>query len=179
MSRIGKLPIEIPSGASATISNGVVAVKGPRGEMKFGLGSGVEVVQEGNTLVVNRTDESKQGAANHGTTRATIFNMLEGVTKGWKRSLELNGVGYTASCAGDKLTLKVGFSHDVVMTLPAGITCKINKNVIELEANDRQLVGNFAAKVRRVRPPEPYLGKGVKYVEEVIKRKAGKTAKAK
>ena len=103
--------------------------------------------------------------------------MLEGVTKGWKRSLELNGVGYTASCAGDKLTLKVGFSHDVVMTLPAGITCKINKNVIELEANDRQLVGNFAAKVRRVRPPEPYLGKGVKYVEEVIKRKAGKTAK--
>lgn len=179
MSRIGKLPVEIPSGVSVTLTSGNVAVKGPRGDLSLSIGKGVEVVQEGNTLVVNRLDNTPQAAANHGTTRSIIDNMIVGVTKGWKRSLELNGVGYTASLAGDKLTLKVGFSHDVVMTLPSGITCKIDRSVIELESNDRQAVGNFAAKIRRVRPPEPYLGKGIKYVEETIKRKAGKTAKAK
>lgn len=179
MSRIGKLPVEIPAGVKTTVANKVVSVEGPRGKMELAIGKGVEVVQEGNTLVISRTDESAQGAANHGTTRANIHNLVVGVTSGWKRSLELNGVGYTASCAGDKLTLKVGFSHDVVMTVPANIKCKVEKNVVVLESNDKQAVGNFAAKVRRVRPPEPYLGKGIKYVEEVIKRKAGKTAKGK
>lgn len=179
MSRIGKLPVEIPAGVKTTINDKVVSIEGPRGKMALTIGKGVEVVQEGNTLVVSRTDETVQGAANHGTTRANIHNLIVGLTSGWKRSLELNGVGYTASCAGDKLTLKVGFSHDVVMTLPEGIKCKVEKNVIVLESNDKQAVGNFAAKVRRVRPPEPYLGKGIKYVEETIKRKAGKTAKGK
>ncbi|MGI6524957.1 MAG: 50S ribosomal protein L6 [Bdellovibrionota bacterium] len=179
MSRIGKLPIDIPSGVKANITNGVTTIDGPRGKLEFRLGAGVEVVQEGNTLVVNRTDNTPQSVANHGTTRSMIANMVHGVTQGWKRSLELNGVGYVANCAGDKLTLKVGLSHDVVMPLPAAITCKVERNVIQLESNDRQALGNFAAKIRRVRPPEPYLGKGIKYAEETIKRKAGKTAKAK
>ena len=177
MSRIGKLPISLPSGVKATLNNGVATIEGPRGKLNFKWGSDVSVTQEGDTLVVNCLADTQQASANHGSARADIANMVTGVTTGWKKSLELNGVGYVASVSGDKLTLKVGLSHDVVMTLPEGVKCKVDKNIIELESNDRQTVGNFAAKVRKVRPPEPYLGKGIKYTTETIKRKAGKTAK--
>jgi len=179
MSRIGKLPISIPNGVKVSVEGNIFTVEGPRGKLNFAFGGGVKVDVDNGCVLVTKIEETQQASANHGTVRATIYNMVEGVTKGWIRKLELNGVGYTASVVSDKLTLKVGFSHDVVMTLPSGIKCSVDKNVIVLESNDKQLVGNFAAKIRKVRPPEPYLGKGVKFVEEVIKRKAGKTAKAK
>lgn len=177
MSRIGKLPVELPSGVKATIANGVAVIEGPRGKLECALGSGVEVAQEGSALVVRRTGSDKQSAANYGTARAHLANMVKGVTQGWKKSLEMNGVGYTAALSGNTLTLKVGFSHDVAIPLPQGLKCKVERNLIELESNDRQQVGNLAAKIRKIRPPEPYLGKGIKYTTETIKRKAGKTAK--
>ena len=177
MSRIGKLPVELPSGVKASVNAGVALIEGPRGKMEYRFGRGVEVTLDGNSLVVKKTGGDKQSAANYGTTRAHLANMVLGVTNGWKRALEFNGVGYTASLAGNKLTVKVGLSHDVIIELPAAVKCKVERNVVELESNDKQLVGNLAAKIRKIRPPEPYLGKGIKYTTEVIKKKAGKTAK--
>lgn len=123
------------------------------------------------------TAEGKQANANFGTTRANINNMVLGVTKGWKRSLELSGVGFNAKISGKVLTLAVGFSHDVALPIPDAVKCSVNKNTIELESSDRVLLGTFAATIRKVQPPEPYLGKGIKFSEETVRRKAGKTGK--
>jgi len=177
MSRIGKLPVELPQGVKATIATDTAVIEGPRGKLEYRFGRGAHVEQRGGALVVTRTGGDKQSAANYGTTRAQLANMVTGVTTGWKRSLEFNGVGYTAVLAGNKLTVKVGLSHDVVIELPQGMKCKVERNVVELESNDKQEVGDLAARIRRVRPPEPHLGKGIKYTTEVIKKKAGKTAK--
>ncbi len=187
MSRVGKQPVAIPSGVKAVVQDGKILVEGPKGKLSFAPGEGVKVeVKDGKILVsplVTQKDKTgkefipKQIKANYGTARATINNMVTGVTKAWKRSLELNGVGFVAKVQGQVLTLAVGFSHDVVINVPKEVKCTVNKNVIDLESADRQLVGTLASGIRKVQPPEPYLGKGIKYVEETIRRKAGKTGK--
>jgi large subunit ribosomal protein L6 len=177
MSRVGKQPITLPKDVSADIKSGNVAIKGPKGTLNLALGSGVSVATEAGNLVVSMTGSDAQSKANWGTTRARLNNMVKGVTAGWKRSLEMNGVGFTAKINGQNLVLAVGFSHDVTVVLPKEIKCTVNKNVIDLESADRELVGTYAAKIRKVKKPEPYLGKGIKYAEEKIRRKAGKTGK--
>lgn len=178
MSRIGKLPVALPQGVKVAVSGEQVNIEGPKGKLSFQPARGVKVTVEAGKVVVSVASlEDRQLKADFGTARAKIHNMVEGVTKGWKRSLELNGVGYVAKIGGQDLTLSVGFSHDVVIKVPKEVKCVINKNVIELESADRDMVGQLAARIRKVQPPEPYLGKGIKYVEEKIRRKAGKTGK--
>ena len=178
MSRVGKVPVTVPSGVKAAVVNGSVNVEGPLGKLQFVPGKGVSAsVENGQILVHCLEAGNKQAQANYGTARALINNMVLGVSKGWKRSLELNGVGFVAKVAGQKLTLTVGKSHDEVLEIPKAIKANVDKNRLDLESCDRELVGNFAAKVRKCQPPEPYLGKGIKYVEETIRRKAGKAGK--
>lgn len=179
MSRIGKQPVIVPAGVKAAVNNGIVHVEGPKGKLDYTLGRGVGVALQDGKLVVSMTasTDDSQARANFGTARARINNMVLGVTKGWKRSLELFGVGYNAKIQGQALTLAVGFSHEVKMDLPKEVKCNVVKNTIELESADRELVGTVAARIRKVQPPEPYLGKGIKFTEEKIRRKAGKTGK--
>ena len=177
MSRIGKQPVIIPSGVKAAVNNGIVHVEGPKGKLDYTLGAGVQAAVQDGKLVVSIVASDNQTRANFGTARARINNMVVGVTKGWKRSLELFGVGYNAKIQGQALTLAVGFSHEVKMDLPPTVKCNVVKNTIELESADRELVGTVAARIRKVQPPEPYLGKGIKFTEEKVRRKAGKTGK--
>jgi large subunit ribosomal protein L6 len=178
MSRIGKKPVAIPGGVQVTLKDAVVAVKGPKGELKKPLPEGVKVQVEKAAVAVARENDEPAIRARHGLVRALINNMIEGVTKGFERRLEINGVGYKAEVAGEKLTLSLGYSHPIAYALPKGITAKVEKNILILGGIDRELLGQTAAKVRSFRPPEPYKGKGVKYLEEVIKRKVGKTGAA-
>lgn len=177
MSRIGKQPVAIPAGVKAAVNNGIVHVEGPKGKLDYTLGHGVQAAVEDGKLIVSIVANDNQTRANFGTARARINNMVVGVTKGWKRSLELFGVGYNAKIQGQALTLAVGFSHEVKMDLPQTVKCNVVKNTIELESADRELVGTVAARIRKVQPPEPYLGKGIKFTEEKVRRKAGKTGK--
>jgi large subunit ribosomal protein L6 len=179
MSRIGKLPVAVPQGVKASVQAGAVVIEGPKGRLSYSPAKGISVVVEAGHVIVSAGDnlENAQLKADFGTTRARINNMVKGVSTGWKRTLELNGVGFTAKLAGQSLTLAVGFSHDVVVQVPKELKCNIVKNVIELEGADRELIGQLAATIRKVQPPEPYLGKGIKYAEEKIRRKAGKTGK--
>jgi len=178
MSRIGKKPITIPGGVQVSLKDAVVAVKGPKGELKKPVPEGVSVKVEKAAVNVARAGDEPAIRARHGLVRALINNMIEGVTKGFERKLEINGVGYKAEVAGDKLNLSLGFSHPIAYPLPKGISAKVEKNLLTLAGIDRELLGQTAAKVRSFRPPEPYKGKGVKYLEEVIKRKVGKTGAA-
>jgi len=178
MSKIGKLPIQILEGVEVTIDGSMVAIKGPKGEIKHELPKAVSVEKKENFLEVSTKDKSKQGRANFGTTRAILANMVLGVTKGWSKQLELVGTGYRSETDGKTLTLTVGFSHPVKMEPIDGISYKVEKSIITVDGIDRQLVGHIAAKIRGVKPPEPYKGKGIKYVDEIIRRKAGKAAKA-
>jgi large subunit ribosomal protein L6 len=175
MSRIGKQPVNVPEKVQVTINNGVVGVKGPKGELTYELTDKVTVEQADNTVVVKPVDGSNKSKAMWGLTRTLINNMVVGVTDGFKKSLEFNGVGYKAVVKGDTLTLNLGYSHPIDYKLPEGITAKVTKNVIDLEGCNKELVGFAAAKIRSFRPPEPYKGKGIKYSDEVIIRKAGKT----
>ncbi|MCB0338756.1 MAG: 50S ribosomal protein L6 [Bdellovibrionales bacterium] len=177
MSRIGKQPLKLPSGVQARVEGRTVFVQGPLGKLEYLLGDGVKVEVDQGVMLVSVTSQSKQAKSNWGSTRAYLGNMVTGVTSGWKKSLELVGVGYNASLQGQKLKLGLGLSHDVELELPAGVKANVTKTTIVLESPDKQLVGNVAAKIRRFRPPEPYLGKGVKLSDEVIRRKAGKTGK--
>ena len=178
MSRIGKLPVTLPQGVKVSVVGSEVHVEGPKGKLKYKPATGVEVaVKEGKVLVTIPAGSDTQLDASYGSARAHINNMVQGVSKGWKRSLELNGVGFTAKVAGQELTLAVGFSHDVVLAIPAEVKAVVTKNIIDLESPNRDVVGQLAARIRMVQPPEPYLGKGIKYVEEKIRRKAGKTGK--
>jgi large subunit ribosomal protein L6 len=178
MSRIGKKPITIPGGVQVTLKDTLVAVKGPKGELKKAVPEGVSVKVEKTAVNVARAGDEPAIRARHGLVRALINNMIEGVTKGFERKLEINGVGYKAEVAGDKLNLSLGFSHPIAYPLPKGISAKVEKNLLTLAGIDRELLGQTAAKVRSFRPPEPYKGKGVKYLEETIKRKVGKTGAA-
>jgi large subunit ribosomal protein L6 len=172
MSRIGRKPIEIPKGVTVTIAQGKVTTKGPKGELRRRMPPGLGVKVDGQKLIVERAGG---GPEIHGLGRALLNNMVQGVSRGFSRALEINGVGYRAEVQGKAIAFTLGFSHPVSYPLPEGIKASLEKNVLTLEGPDRELLGETAARIRRLRGPEPYKGKGVKYVEEVIERKVGKT----
>ncbi|MFQ4137235.1 50S ribosomal protein L6 [Nodosilinea sp. PGN35] len=178
MSRIGKRPIPVPAKVSVTIDGQDIQVKGPKGELSRTLPSGVVVVQEGDTVLVNRKDESRLARERHGLCRTLVANMVEGVSSGYQKRLEIQGIGYRAQVQGRNLNLSLGYSHPVVFEPPAGIEFVVenNTNVI-VSGIDKELVGNIAASIRASRPPEPYKGKGVRYAGEQVRRKAGKSGK--
>lgn len=179
MSRIGKLPVAIPEGVKVALEEAVVRVEGPKGKLKTEIPAGVQVKIEGNQLRVVRETEERKVKALHGLTRKLIANMVEGVSRGFSRVLEINGVGYRAEVKGSELHMTLGFSHPVVFPLPPGVTAKVDRQIIvTLHSADREILGKTAAMMRGLRPPEPYKGKGIKYREEVIKRKAGKAVGA-
>lgn len=178
MSRIGKLPIEVPAGVTVTIGEGnVVTVKGPKGTLTRTLAGAMNVALEDNQVVVTRPNDLKKNRSLHGLTRTLIANMVEGVTNGFTKVLEINGVGYRAQKQGKKLVLSLGYSHPVEMEDPEGITTTVEANKIIVAGISKEQVGQFAAEIRFKRPPEPYKGKGIKYVDETIRRKEGKTGK--
>lgn len=180
MSRIGKIPVAIPAGVKATVTpEGIISVEGPKGKMSYKPSKLVAVVLKDGALVVTPLKmEERQCKADFGTTRARINTMVTGVAKGWKKTLELNGVGFAVKAAGQKITLSVGFSHDVTLELPKDIKATVEKTtILHLESADKELLGTWAARIRDIQPPEPYLGKGIKYSDETIRRKAGKTGK--
>jgi large subunit ribosomal protein L6 len=178
MSRVGKKPLPVPKGVNVTVGKDGVTVKGPKGELKRAVPAGVTVALSGSELVVTRADDSRDNRAKHGMIRALVANMVKGVTDGFERRLEINGVGYRADVAGQKLNMALGFSHPVAFELPKGIAAKVDKNIVILSGIDKEALGETASKIRAIRPPEPYKGKGIKYVEETIKRKVGKTGAA-
>ena len=177
MSRIGKLPIAIPAGVTVTIEDGnVVTVKGPKGELKRAMRPEMEIRQEGAVLTVGRPSDDKLHRSLHGMTRSLLHNMVVGVTDGFKKELEVNGVGYRVAKEGKNLVMNLGYSHQVIVPETDGITIDVPApNKIVISGCDKQAVGQFAAEVREKRPPEPYKGKGIKYADEVIRRKVGKT----
>lgn len=178
MSRIGKKPIEIPAGVNVTLDGNKVTVKGPKGELTREFNKDLTISVEENVLTVTRPSDSKEHRTLHGTTRAILANMVEGVSKGFEKSLELIGVGYRAQKQGNKLVLSVGFSHPVEITPDNGIEIDVPSNTqIVVKGIDKEKVGAFAANIRDVRPPEPYKGKGIRYVGEYVRRKEGKTGK--
>ena len=181
MSRIGKSPIAIAEGVTVTIAENVVTVKGKLGELSQELKGGITVKEEEGSLIVERPSDNKADRANHGLYRSLLNNMIEGVSKGWTKELELVGVGYRASNQGQKLDLALGFSHNIVIDLAPEVKVETisekGKNpIVKLTSFDKQLVGQVAAKIRGFRKPEPYKGKGVKFVGEELRRKAGKSA---
>ena len=177
MSRIGRMPITVPAGVTVSIADGnVVTVKGPKGELKRELRPEMIIKQEGTTITVDRPSDDKLHRSLHGLTRTLLHNMVVGVTEGFKKELDVNGVGYRVAMEGSKLVMNLGFSHQVAMEDNPGITIEVpGPNKIVIHGCDKQQVGQFAAEVREKRPPEPYKGKGIKYTDEVIRRKAGKT----
>ena len=180
MSRIGKLPITVPAGVTVTVDeNNFVTVKGPKGTLTQKVAAALTVKQEGNVLTVERPSDKKQSRAFHGLYRTLINNMVVGVTDGFTKTLELVGTGYRAAAeGGKKLTINIGFSHPVIFEAPENITFETpNANTILVKGIDKQIVGNLAADIRAVRKPEPYHGKGIKYQDEYIRRKEGKTGK--
>jgi large subunit ribosomal protein L6 len=175
MSRIGKKAIDIPSGVEVKIGAEAVTVKGPKGTLSTPVHPKVAYAVEGDKIHVTAADESRQANAQHGLRRTLLDNCIQGVTKGFQKALEVVGVGYKVSVQGKKVVLTVGYSHPVEFPLPAGIDAAADGNKLTISGIDKQLVGEVAAQIRRVRPPEPYKGKGVKYVDEQIRRKAGKS----
>lgn len=179
MSRIGKKQIQIPNGVEVIIADSDVRVKGPKGTLALTLHPHVRIHKDGDALSVSVKDENeKKDRSLWGLSATLVHNMIVGVTKGFEKKLELVGVGYRAAMQGNAIKLEVGYSHPVIFSLPQGIVGAVEKNVITLSGIDKQLVGELAAQIRRIRKPEPYKGKGIKYVDEVIRRKAGKTAKS-
>lgn len=178
MSRIGKRPIPVPAKVTVTIEGQSIAVKGPKGELARTLPNEVEVTQEGDTLFVRRRNDSRPARQRHGLSRTLVSNMVEGVSQGFQKRLEIQGVGYRAQVQGRNLTLNVGYSNPVQIEPPQGIDLAVenNTNVI-VSGIDKEVVGNIAAQIRGVRPPEPYKGKGIRYAGEQVRRKAGKTGK--
>ena len=178
MSRIGKLPVAIPAGVEVKVEDGnVITVKGPKGTLTRKLVEEMDVKVEGSEVIVTRPNDLKRNKSLHGLTRTLIFNMVEGVTNGYSKVLEIKGVGYRAAKSGNKLTLTLGYSHPVEMVDPEGITTTVDGNKITVAGIDKEKVGQFAAEIRTKRPPEPYKGKGIKYETETIRRKVGKTGK--
>jgi large subunit ribosomal protein L6 len=178
MSRIGKMPVVIPAGVTVDIQPGnVVTVKGPKGELKRELDHEMTLEQKDNEIIVTRPDDLKRHKALHGLTRALLHNMVVGVTDGFTKTLEINGVGYRAQKQGKKLVLSLGYSHPIEMEDPAGLESTVEGNKIIIKGIDKQAVGQYAANIREKRAPEPYKGKGIKYADEIIRRKVGKTGK--
>ena len=177
MSRIGRAPIAVPAGVEIKIEdNNLVTVKGPKGTLTQQLHPNMTITQDGAELHVTRPNDLKENRSLHGLTRTLLHNMVVGVTDGYKKTLDVNGVGYRVAMENGKLVMNLGYSHQVIMEAPEGITIETpSANQIVISGYDKQLVGQFAAKVREKRPPEPYKGKGIKYSDEVIRRKVGKT----
>ena len=175
MSRIGKKPISLPAGVKVTVDGNIVTVQGPKGTLAQTLPEGITITEEDNQVLVQRANDNKQQRAFHGLTRALIANMVEGVTNGFEKKLELVGVGYRAQMQGKKLVISIGFSHPVEIDAPEGIEFEVPAPTrITIKGINKQLVGNTAAHIRAIRKPEPYKGKGIKYENEHIRRKAGK-----
>ena len=176
MSRIGRKPINIPAGVEVTVNGSDVTVKGPKGTLNQSFHPNMNIVVENNEVIVTRPNDEKENRSLHGLTRTLIHNMIVGVTEGFKKELEVNGVGYRVAKQGKDLVMNLGFSHQVVMSEIDGISIEVpNPNKIIISGPDKQKVGQFAAEVREKRPPEPYKGKGIKYADEHIRRKEGKT----
>lgn len=178
MSKIGKLPIKYEASAQVSQEGHTIKVSGPKGTLELALPKEVKVTVEDNVVAVTRKDDTDRAKAMHGMIRTLIANMIEGVTKGYEKTLELSGVGFRSVVQGSKLVLTVGYSHQVEIEAPEGISFKVAENKITVSGFDKQLVGEVASKIRKVRPAEPYKGKGIKYENEVIRRKAGKAGKA-
>jgi len=178
MSRIGKKSIQLADGVTVTASNGVVVVKGPKGELTHDFGDKVNIIIKDKEVLVEKRDDSMSQDSLQGTVRAIISNMAEGVVSGYKKTLELIGVGFRVAKKGNDLEFHIGFSHPVLFKTPAGIQCDVEKNTITVEGFNKQLVGETAANIRKLKEPEPYKGKGIKYSDETIRRKAGKAGKA-
>lgn len=178
MSRIGKLPVALPAGVTVNVEDGVVRVKGPKGELSQRMAAGVTLNQDAGVLTVRRADESRQVRSNHGLTRALVNNMVQGVTKGFERKLDIQGVGFKSEVKGKTIVLSLGYSHTIEFPFPPGITIDVEKGTkLTIKGSDRQVVGETAAKLRSLREPDAYKGKGVRNEGEHIKLKAGKTAK--
>ena len=178
MSRIGRKPITIPAGVEVKVDGSTVTVKGPKGELTNTFSADMAITVEGNEVVVTRPSDNKEHRSLHGLTRTLIANMVQGVTEGYKKELQVNGVGYRGQKQGTNLVMNLGFSHQVIMPEIPGITIEVpGPNSIIISGPDKQKVGQFAAEVREKRPPEPYKGKGIKYIDEHIRRKEGKAAK--
>lgn len=179
MSRIGRLAIAIPAGVTVAVEGSKVTVTGPKGTLNLVLPLKIEVEVADNQVLVKRLNEDKKTRSNHGTIRAHINNMIQGVTNHWKKELEVRGTGYKASVSGNKLTVLAGYIHPVIITAPEGILISVAQDsIITVSGADKTVVGQVASNIRKIRKPEPYKGKGVRYVGEFIKLKAGKTAKA-
>ncbi len=178
MSRIGRMPIAIPAGVDVSVSGSTVTVKGPKGSLTETFHPNMNIAAADGAITVTRPDDTNTNKSLHGLTRTLIANMVEGVTNGYKKELQINGIGYRAEMKGKELVLTVGYSHKVNMTAPEGITIEVPDNTkIIISGADKQQVGQFASEVRGVRPPEPYKGKGIKYADEHIRRKEGKAGK--
>jgi large subunit ribosomal protein L6 len=179
MSRIGKNPVQVPAGVTVSITGNTVSVKGPKGELTQTFHPNMKVEIAENEVKVTRPNDLKLNRALHGLTRTLIYNMIEGVTKGYEKQLEIIGVGYRAAIAGSKLTLNLGFSHPVEFNVPKGIIIEMDKdkkNILIIKGTDKQLLGEVSAKIRGFKKPEPYKGKGIRYVGEYVPQKAGKAA---
>ena len=178
MSRIGRLPIAIPAGVDVTVDGSTVTAKGPQGTLTETFNSNMNIVVENNEVIVTRPNDDKLNKSLHGLTRTLISNMVKGVHEGFKKELEINGIGYRAAMQGTDLVMNIGYSHQVIVAQPEGIKVEVPApNKIVISGPDKQKVGQFAAEVREKRPPEPYKGKGIKYVDEHIRRKEGKAGK--
>jgi large subunit ribosomal protein L6 len=180
VSRIGRMPVVVPPGVDVQIKGSHVQVKGPKGMLEHTFPNDIDINMDENVITVQRPSDARQHRALHGTTRAIINNMVVGVSTGFEKILEINGVGYRAELNGDSLILNVGYSHSIVIDPPEGIHFEVDARTrqVKVSGHNKQQVGEIAAKIRKVRPPEPYLGKGIKYLDEKIRRKAGKTGKA-
>lgn len=180
MSRVGKLPITVPQGVAISLQDSTLSVKGPKGSLVRQLSEGLDIQVAEGTILIQRRDDSKPSRALHGLTRALVFNMVHGVSQGFTRVLEITGTGYRADSQGPLLSLSLGYSHPIQFPLPAGITATVERQtVIRLEGIDKELLGQTAARIRALRPVEPYKGKGIRYSDEHVLRKAGKTGSKK
>ena len=177
MSRIGKSPISLPSGVTVNLKDSGVTVKGGRGELQRALPDGISIALKDDQIEVLRSNDERRCRSLHGLMRTLVANMVEGVSNGFAKELELHGVGYRGQIVDDNLVLRVGFSHEVVFSPPSGISIAVNSNRIRVEGNDKELVGDVAARIRRIRPPDHYKGKGIRYVGEKLRLKPGKAGK--
>ncbi len=174
MSRVGKKPITILTGIEVKLEGQKVVIKGPKGELQREIRPEIAIEQKEREIICLPKSKSKKTKAFWGLTRTLIANMMEGVSKGYEKKLEIQGIGYKANLEGEKLVLEMGFSHSVKIDCPVGIKFSVEKNIITISGIDKELVGNIAAKIRKIRPPEPYKGKGIRYLEEIVRRKVGK-----
>jgi large subunit ribosomal protein L6 len=177
MSRIGRSPITIPSGVTVSVDGNKVVVNGPKGSLEQQLSSRVKITQNENELTVERDSDEAESRAKHGLMRSLVYNMVQGVSEGFQRELEINGVGFRVSLAGSDLKMNLGYSHEIVYKLPEGINAEVKQNNIKIIGISKQKVGQVAAEIRALKKPEPYKGKGIKYAEERILRKSGKSGK--